>query len=51
MAMRSSVGDCKSLDVVQEAMVERVARLGDRRIDVVEMEKHAGRRDRARRRW
>ena len=31
------------LDVVQETMVECVARLGHRSIDVVEMEKDAGR--------
>ena len=40
----------KSLDVVEETMVERVARLGECSLDVVEMEKHAGRRHRARRR-
>ena len=33
----------KSLDVVEETMVERVARLGDCSLDVVEMEKHASR--------
>src|SRR4029079_9966785 len=32
----------KSLDLVQEAMVERLARIGDRGLDVVEMHHHAG---------
>ena len=43
MAMRSSVGDSKPLDVVEEAMVEGITRLGHGGFDVVEMEQHAGR--------
>ena len=31
------------LDLIQEVMIERLARLGQRRFDIVEVQQHAGR--------
>ena len=50
MEMRSSVGAAQSLDLVQEAMVERVARVLEGRREIIEMEHVAGLRRTARRR-